>query len=210
MPCTGACLLLCQQKLQHAHQVLQLKLETDARTHKQALAAAARERQQLEQQLEQLHLQLEAKDKEARASALAAKQAQRKLEEVKGSAAKAVAGVNARVAEAVAAEAARHKQMEDARVHLMLCVIHDPDSSSSSRGEVQEQQPQQLQVSIVRQCCVEPTALAYHCAVIAGKHLASATAAHRPAVAVATQKFLEGYTAPCSENNEHMHRCILT
>jgi chromosome segregation ATPase len=145
------------QKLQNAHQVLQVKLRTDARTHKQALAAAARERHQLEQQLEQLQQQLEqlqqqldAKEKEARASALAAKQAQRKLEEVKGSAAKAVAGVNARVAEAVAAEAARHKQVEDARVHLMLCIIHDPDSSSSSSMSTSTEQqpppqPQQLQ-----------------------------------------------------------------
>jgi hypothetical protein len=141
------------QKLQHAHQVLQVKLDTDARTHKQALAAAARERQQLEQQLEQLQQQLDAKDKEARANALAAKQAQRKLEEVKSSAAKAVAGVNARVAEAVAAEAARQQQMEDARVHLMLCILRDPGSSSSKNGADGKQQQQQVRACTQGYCC---------------------------------------------------------
>jgi hypothetical protein len=39
------------QKLQHAHQVLQVKLDTDARLHKHALATAAKERQALEQQV---------------------------------------------------------------------------------------------------------------------------------------------------------------
>jgi hypothetical protein len=42
---------LSLQKLQHAHQVLQQKLDTDGRLHKQALATAAKERQQLEQQV---------------------------------------------------------------------------------------------------------------------------------------------------------------
>jgi len=44
-------LLLHTQKLQHAHQVLQQKLETDARLHRQTLAAAGRDRQQVEQQV---------------------------------------------------------------------------------------------------------------------------------------------------------------
>lgn len=39
------------QKLQHAHQVLQQKLDTDARLHRQALATAGKDRQQLEQQV---------------------------------------------------------------------------------------------------------------------------------------------------------------
>lgn len=76
-------------------------------------------------QIQELQEQLEAKEKEARGNALTAKLAQRKLEEVKASAAKAVAGVNTRVAEAVAAVEARHKQQEAARVHLMLCVIRE-------------------------------------------------------------------------------------
>lgn len=42
---------LSLQKLQHAHQVLQQKLDTDGRLHRQALATAAKERQQLEQQV---------------------------------------------------------------------------------------------------------------------------------------------------------------
>jgi hypothetical protein len=77
-------------------------------------------------QIQELQEQLETKEKEARSNALTAKLTRRKLEEVKASAAKAVAGVNARVAEAVAVVEARHKQQEAARVHLMLCVIREP------------------------------------------------------------------------------------
>lgn len=139
MVCVLLLLLLCPQKLQHAHQVLQLKLETKAKLHKQALAAAAKEQHQLEEQVDELQRQVEQKDKDARTNALAAKQAQRKLEEKKGSAAKAVAGVQAKVAEAVAAEAAKHKQLEDARVHLMLCIIRDDANSSSSSSSPAQQ-----------------------------------------------------------------------
>lgn len=89
--------------------------------------------QQTQQQVHELQEQLRGKNKEARSHALTAKQAQRRLEEVKSSSAKAVAGVNARVAEAVAAVEAQHKEAADARVHLMLCVLHEPRESSSLR-----------------------------------------------------------------------------
>lgn len=39
------------QKLQHANQVLQQKLDTDGRLHRQAQASAAKERLQLEEQV---------------------------------------------------------------------------------------------------------------------------------------------------------------
>lgn len=39
------------QKLQHANQVLQQKLGTDGRLHRQAQASAAKERLQLEEQV---------------------------------------------------------------------------------------------------------------------------------------------------------------
>jgi hypothetical protein len=79
-------------------------------------------------QIQQLKEQLDAKDKEVRAQALAAKQAQRSLEDIKAAAAKTAADVNARVAEAVAAAEARHKLATDAGLHLMLCIIRDPGS----------------------------------------------------------------------------------
>lgn len=78
------------------------------------------------------------REKEARGHALTAKLAQRKLEEAKASAAKAVAGVNTRVAEAVAAAEARHKAQEDARVHLMLCIIREPvEAARQAQGKPQ-------------------------------------------------------------------------
>lgn len=79
-------------------------------------------------QLQQLGEQLDAKDKEVRAQTLAAKQAQRSLEETRSAAAKTAADVNARVAEAVAAAEARQKLATDAGLHLMLCIIRDPGS----------------------------------------------------------------------------------
>jgi len=116
--------------------VLQQKLEVDARSQKQALAAAAKERHVLEAQISQLQQHCEDRDREARANALAAKQAQRKLEDVKGGAAKAAAGVHAKgltKAAAVAAEAANlSRHVDDPQVHLMLCIIHDPLSTSNS------------------------------------------------------------------------------
>lgn len=97
-------------------------------------------------QVQELQQQLDSKDKEARAHALAAKQAQRKMEEAKATAAKAVAGVNARVAEAVASVEALHKQAEDARVHLMLCIIREPGSSRQQQSRQQQQELQEQQV----------------------------------------------------------------
>lgn len=108
-------------------------------------------------QVQELQEQLESKDKEARAHALAAKQAQRKLEEVKSAAAKAVAGVNARVADAVAAVEARCKQAEDARVHLMLCVLHEPAGSCEQpRSRLQEHnaKTQEVCVCVPHNTCV--------------------------------------------------------
>ncbi|KAF8058892.1 CLC-D [Scenedesmus sp. PABB004] len=113
------------EKLQHAHAVLGAKLETDARSHRQALAAGARERGALEQQAAELAVQVEAKDREARAAVLAARHAQRALAEARGAAARAAAGADARVAAAVAEETAQHRAVADARVHLMLCVLTD-------------------------------------------------------------------------------------
>lgn len=130
------------QKLQEAHKILQQKLESDTRSHKQALIAAAKERHQLEQQIQELQQQLDAKDKEARASTLAAKKAERRLHEVKVTAAEAVSGVNAAVAKAVAAEQARQKQIEDASVHLMLCIIKEPICSGTGRQQHRQQQQQ--------------------------------------------------------------------
>lgn len=124
------------QKLQDAHQVLQQKLTTDAKLQKQALAAAAKERHQLQQQAQELQQQLEDKDKEARANALSAKQAQQRLQDIRTSAAKSLAGVNAKVAEAVAAEAAKHRALEEARVHLMLCIIRD-DADTGGKEQLQ-------------------------------------------------------------------------
>eukprot|EP00877_Chromochloris_zofingiensis_P002309 jgi/Chrzof1/12079/Cz06g20180.t1 len=118
------------EKLQHRCGVLQLKLDTDSRSHRQALATAARERQALEQQIAALKSDIEVKDKEVRAQALTAKQAQRKLEEQKQHAAKVTATAGQRVQEAVAAEAARLKQLEDSRVHLMLCIIRDTSAAA--------------------------------------------------------------------------------
>jgi hypothetical protein len=43
--------MFCLQKLQHANQVLQQKLETDARLHRQAQASANKDRLQLEEQV---------------------------------------------------------------------------------------------------------------------------------------------------------------
>lgn len=186
------------ERLQHAHQVLQAKLDTDTRLHKQAAAAAARDRQQLEQQvctldcvwvwvccraqikgsagqclldihvcvcdghsrrcivdayvcacwgatawqIQQLHELLAAKDKEARALALDAKQAQRKLADAKAAAARAMVGASTRIAEAVQAAEARAKAAagDNARVHLMLCILHDSDAASATR-EQQQQHP---------------------------------------------------------------------
>jgi hypothetical protein len=79
-------------------------------------------------QIQQLREQLDVKDKEVRTQALAAKQAQRSLEETKAAAAKTAADVNARVAEAVAAAEVRQKLAADAGLHLMLCIIRDPGS----------------------------------------------------------------------------------
>lgn len=61
-----ACVVVLQ-KLQHRCGVLQLKLDTDSRSHRQALATAARERQALEQQIAALKSDIEVKDKEVRA-----------------------------------------------------------------------------------------------------------------------------------------------
>lgn len=89
-------------------------------------------------QIQELQEQLEAREKEARGHTLTARLAQRKLEEAKASAAKAVAGVNARVTEAVAAVEARHKTQEDARVHLMLCIIREPvEAARQAQGKPQ-------------------------------------------------------------------------
>lgn len=68
--------------------------------------------------------------------ALTAKQAQRKLEEQKQHAAKVTATAGQRVQEAVAAEAARLKQLEDSRVHLMLCIIRDTSAAAPTGKHV--------------------------------------------------------------------------
>jgi hypothetical protein len=94
------------------------------------------------EQIQELQEQLEAKEKEARGHALTAKLAQRKLEETKATAAKAVAGINARVAEAVAAVEARHKTQADARVHLMLCIIKEPVEAARQAQGKQQPAPQ--------------------------------------------------------------------
>eukprot|EP00775_Hariotina_reticulata_P010629 gene10629-10787_t len=69
-----------KQQADAANRALE-KLDVDARSQKQALAAAAKERHVLESQIHLLQQQCEDKEKEARASAMAAKQAQRRLEE---------------------------------------------------------------------------------------------------------------------------------
>jgi hypothetical protein len=91
-------------------------------------------------QIEQLQELCESKDREARGHALAAKQAQRKLGEARAAAAKAVAAVNARVAETAAATAARCKASTDAQVHLMLCIIRDDDGGAGAEVPRQRQQ----------------------------------------------------------------------
>lgn len=95
-------------------------------------------------QVQELQEQLEAKDKEVRAHTLAAQQAQRKLDKIKASAHKAVAGVEARVAEAAAAAEARCRAMEDARVHLMLCIIKEPQAAGGTGRQQQSCRQQQL------------------------------------------------------------------
>jgi hypothetical protein len=91
-------------------------------------------------QVHELQEQLESKDKEVRSQTLAAQQAQRKLEKFKAAAHKAVAGVDARLAEAAAAAEARCKQLEAARVHLMLCIIKEHPVG----GRQQQQSRQQV------------------------------------------------------------------
>lgn len=152
-PIKSWCAMLLQ-KLQEAHRILQQKLEADARSHKQALAAAAKERHQLEQQITELQQQLDAKDKESRANVLAAKKAERRLQDVKSSAAVAVAGVADAVAKAVAEEKERHKRAVDASVHLMLCVLKEPQLPGnvvSDRAGQQQQQVRQPRNAV--HCC---------------------------------------------------------
>lgn len=93
--------------------------------------------------MHELQEQLEAKDKEVRGHTLAAQQAQRKLEKIRAAAQKAVAGVDARVAEAAAAAEAQCKQLEEARVHLMLCIVREP-----AAGGKQQQQPHSRQQAL--------------------------------------------------------------
>lgn len=101
--------------------------------------------------------QLESKDREVRGQTLAAQQAQRKLKKIKAAAHKAVAGVDARLAEAAASAEARCKQLEAARVHLMLCVIKEP---AACGGRQQQQSRQQVlpvpgsEVGVFRVTCV--------------------------------------------------------
>lgn len=111
-------------------------------------------------QIQELQGQLETKEKEARGHALTAKLAQRKLEEVKASAAKAVAGVHARVAEAVAAAEARHKQQDEARVHLMLCVIREPEEATPQGKPVVQPAQHEVRSQPSSVCCCTVAVLA--------------------------------------------------
>jgi hypothetical protein len=122
------------QKMQRAQSVLAAKLESDTRTHHNALAAAARERAALEEQLAVLESRLAERDRDARGQALAARTAQKRLEDARSAAARAIAASDARVAAAVSDAELRHKALQDAQVHLMLCVLHDDSGSAREDG----------------------------------------------------------------------------
>ncbi len=117
------CLLM--QKLWQKQTILDQKIESDARSHKQALAAAAKERAALSKDMAALKQQLDDKDKEARAQRLEAKHALRKLDELKKASAANLAAAVAAVKEEGAVDVRRVKAEADSGVHLMLCILRE-------------------------------------------------------------------------------------